>query len=219
MIVDTLAELDWPGTTRSSTRPSTPSPQARSPKALELLAASPDPDRRELRVGILGEAGRAALPDLRSLARRPEDSADHWLLLGSALVAAAGAARGADLAENTSAEQIGGMLEPSRQARSALRRAAELAPGDATPWKSLMTCALAAPEHDECGELFEQACRRAPALSEVHGIRLLSLTRKWGGSGPEMFAFARDRTAWLPRGHPLIALIAVAHVESYVDAS
>jgi hypothetical protein len=189
--------------------------------ALDLLAVSRgDVQRRELYAGVLGAVGQRRRADLREMVEVDDGDADRWLLLGSALIAAAWTARGADVADRMTPDQVDGLVELSGQARTALRRAVKLDPDDAVPWSVLMRCALGAPEEpEEVGRAFARATRLAPQLFGAHCSRLTSLTRKWYGSMPEAFAFARERTADLPPGHPLHALIALAHIEGWVDGA
>ncbi|WP_158845949.1 hypothetical protein [Saccharothrix deserti] len=186
--------------------------------AFDLLAATREqPDRRELCVTILGQAGSAVLPLLRAAAEEQRDDVERLLLWGSALDAAAWQARGAAFAEHTTDEQFGQLVDLTKQARAVLRRAAKLAPDDAVPWSELMHGALGAPEHDDEGdEVFAQVGRRSPDLYGANYTRLQSLAAKWYGSHETMLEFARSRTADLPPGHPLLALIAVAHVEVHI---
>ncbi|WP_433611425.1 hypothetical protein ACQP2P_44230 [Dactylosporangium sp. CA-139114] len=185
---------------------------------LALLAATrSDPHRRALYVEVLGSVGEHALRDLRALAQEGEDP-DRWLLLGAALSSAAASARGADIISRTSDEQIEGMLNLAGHARTALRRAAHLAPADPVPWSELFRCAMGAVEHDrELDEVFAQVERRAPDLYNANIWRLVSLTRKWYGSQEQALTYARGRTEPLPAGHPLWALVAYAHIEGLVD--
>jgi hypothetical protein len=189
--------------------------------ALDLLAATQaELDRRELYVEVLGEAGQKRLADLRQLVNRDSDDVDRWLLYGSAIVNAAWTARGADVAERTTAAQFGGFIELTEQARAALRQAATLAPGDHVVWSSLMHCAHAIPAHDrEQREFFAKATRDGQLLYGAHVSMLSSLTRKWYGSQQHVLEFARERTATLPDGHPLHALTAYAHIEGYLDGT
>ena len=187
--------------------------------ALALLGTVPkDADRRELYAGVLGEGGQSQLPPLEALAERNPDNPDGWLLLGSALASAAWTARGAAVIEMTSDEQIDGLVRLGKQAREALHRAAELAPTDAAPWSQILRCTLGAPDDDDdCERAFTEVARRAPEMYQANMTRLSSLTAKWYGSQKQALAFARDRTRDLPSGHPLHALIALAHIEGYLE--
>jgi hypothetical protein len=188
--------------------------------AVDLLGATrADPERREVHIEVLGEAGERRLTELREHAERDRGDADRWLLLGSALSDAAWSARGSAVAAQTSEEQIGGLVRLTRQARSALRRAVDLAPDDAVSWSVLLGCAHGVPERDgEQQELFKAATDRFPLLYGAHVTMLTTLTRKWYGSQRQVLDFARERTTPLPDGHPLHALTAHAHIEGYVDA-
>lgn len=185
---------------------------------LALLAVTrSDPHRRALYVDVLGSVGKHALGELQALAQAGEDP-DRWLLLGAALSSAAASARGDAVISRTSDGQIQGMLHFAEHARTALRRAARLAPNDPVPWSELFRCAMRAVEHDrELAEVSAEIERRAPDLYGANISRLVSLTLKWYGSQDQVLAYARTRTAALPPGHPLWALVAYAHIEGLVE--
>ena len=189
--------------------------------AHDLLGAThADADRRELYATVLGEAGQQRLTELRHDVNRDSEDADRWLLYGSALANAAWTARGADVAENTTEDQIGGLIELTRQARGALRQAITLRPGDPAALSVLLGCAHGVPEHPgEQQQLFAQATSSAPLLFGAHVTMLSTLTRKWYGSQQQVLEFARERTGPLPDGHPLHALTAYAHIEGYLDGN
>lgn len=189
--------------------------------ALALLAATRDDfDRREIVVGRLGHIAVDRLDLMTALdSARPEDP-DVLLLWGSALVGAAWNARGAGYAEPLTEDQFARMSPLLDQARSTLRRAAELVPADPVPWSDSLSCALALPLDDkEIESLWKEVVNRAPALFGATIVRLQSLAGKWYGSSEEMFAFARERTADLPAGHPLHVLIACAYLEDYLGVA
>ncbi|WP_306748352.1 hypothetical protein [Saccharothrix yanglingensis] len=181
--------------------------------ARALLAATHDPERRDLRVDVLGEAGQHVLPALHSAVDERHD-ADSLLLLGSALNAAAWEERGEAYAQYTEEDRLARFLDLADQARTALRRAAELAPDDVVPWAQLMSLALGAPEHDQDGDqVFVRVQMLCPDLVSANEHRLQMLADKWYGSHERMLEFARVRVSDLPAGHPLLALVPAAHVE------
>ncbi len=186
--------------------------------ALDLLGSTRDqPDRRELCVEVLGQAGAVVLPALRAAATEQRDDADRMLLWGSALVAAAWFARGADDADHTTGEQFARLADLTRQARATLTEAARLAPDDAVPWSALMWCALGDPADDDEGDqVFAQVQARAPELFGANSIRLQMLSAKWYGSNEAALEFARAGRRDVPAGHPLLALIPLAHLEVHI---
>lgn len=187
--------------------------------ALDVLAATrDDADRRELAVEVLAVAGQHALADLQTFAEERTADADRWLLLGGSFAAAAWTARGADVAERTSLDQFEGLASFAEQSRAALHHATELAPQDPVPWSELLRCAVGALDHDgELDEIFAQVQKLGPDLYAANQARLGGLTRKWYGSQEQALAFARQRTERLPAGHPLLALVAAAHIEGLLD--
>lgn len=174
------------------------------------------PDWRAHYVSFLSRPGEAVLPALRDEMSRDPDNPDVCLLIGTALSVAAGDARGSDLYVNTSQEQRRGLRYFSGQARQALHRAAKLLPSDPVPWCELMNCAMATTDYPgEVADMWAEVLNRGGAyLYRANTIRLLTLTRKWGGSEKECFDFARGRTRDLPPGHPMLALIPLAHIEA-----
>lgn len=185
--------------------------------ALAMLAEARDhPEWRAHYVGILSGPGEPALPALRAAMSRDPDNPDVCLLIGATLSSAASDARGSDTIDNTSEEQIRGLRFYSGQARQALHRAANLLPSDPVPWCELLSCAMSAREYrGEVDDMWAEIVKRGgDHLYDANRVRLLTLTRKWGGSEKECFEFARDRTRSLPPGHPLLALVPLAHVEA-----
>lgn len=187
--------------------------------ALAFLAATRDqPYRRELGLYSLGYAGSPVLPVLLEAEEERPGDANVVLLLGSAQAAAAWQARGSATMDYTSEEQVQGLINFTRRARKTLLWAAELDPDDVAPWAALMVPALGAPTHrDEIVEVYEEVVKRVPDLVGATLRRLQSVCGKWYGSNEEMFAFARTKTEGLPDGHPLLALIPMAHIERHLD--
>jgi hypothetical protein len=187
--------------------------------AFDLLASTRgQSDRRELCVDVLGQAGSLGLPALRAAVEQRRDDAERLLLWGSALRTAAWEARGTAIAERTGNEQIGQLIDLTRQARVALRKAAELAPADPVPWSLLMACTLGVPEHDDEGDqVFAEVQRRAENLFGAGELRLQMLAAKWYGSNEAVLDFARTQTGDLPPGHPNLALVPQAHIEVQLD--
>lgn len=187
--------------------------------ALDFLAATRDqPYRRELAVDVLGAAGNVVLPALLDAEEeRPED-VNLLLLLGAAQSIAGWQSRGAARAKHTSEEQFGGLTKFTARARQTLQRAAMLDPDDVAPWAALMAVALGAPTHrNEAAEVYEEVVKRVPDLVNATMRRLQSVAAKWYGSHDEMFAFARAGIVGLPDGHPLLALVPIAHIEMNLD--
>lgn len=187
--------------------------------ALELAAPGGDVHRRELAVSVLGAGGRLRLDQLRELARRQAYRPERWLLLGASLAAAAWVARGTAPAERADDRRIRAQQALVAEARGALRRAAALDRDDPVPWSELAGVVLGAPLYPgEPAEAFQRTVvLGSDDLYRAHTRHLIGLSRKWYGNQEHVLAFARARSAGRPDGHPLLALIALAHLEGYVD--
>ena len=195
--------------------------QGHSAPALHLLAATAgDAETRIHAVDTLSkDTIIPRLPQLEAeLAQNPANQ-DLCLLVGAVQQAAGWQARGAAYLADTSEHQVAGLRHFLGRARESLRRAAELAPGDPAPWYELMGCAMAYSAYpDEVHDMWAEVVRRGgDGAYGANTRRLLILTGKWHGSEAECFAFARGRSRDLPPGHPLHALIPLAHVEKYVS--
>ncbi|WP_328467978.1 hypothetical protein OHA21_50500 [Actinoplanes sp. NBC_00393] len=188
--------------------------------ALGLLAAARgDATYRIHAICWLVDGVVPQLPLLETRLGQDPWNPDLWLLVGAVQQEAAWDARGADRIANTSEDQIRGLLHHMTRARSSLRRAAELLPDDPAPWFQLMSCAMAAKSYPgEMHDMWKELVQRGGDVAyQANRLRLVCLTEKWHGSEAECFAFARERTRDLPPGHPLHALVPLAHVEAYVE--
>jgi len=187
--------------------------------ALDLIADTEDAAQREHAVAVLGAGGVLRIEQLRDLAARQAYRPERWLLLGAALSAAAWSLR----EDNHTGPRVTDRLVQEQQvlvgeARSALRQAAALKRDDPVPWSELAGAVVCAPLHkSETADVFKRACVLGPDLYAAHARHLTGLTRRWYGNQDQVIAFARARTAERPDGHPLLALVALAHIEGYVD--
>lgn len=100
-----------------------------------------------------------------------------------------------------------------------LARAAALDDRDPAPHALSVTVArglsLGQPE---VKRRFELAHGRQPLNSPACTQALQGLARKWGGSHAAMFEFARWASGQAPDGHGAHKLIALAHIEMWMDA-
>ena len=71
---------------------------------------------------------------------------------------------------------------------------------------------------DGARRAFTQVQRADSHSYAAHAALMMALTEKWGGSHADMFHHARQAGAAMPAGHPLHALIAMAHLERWVYA-
>jgi hypothetical protein len=186
--------------------------------ALDLIAGTPDVHRREQAVSVLGAGGVPRLELLRELAQAQPYRGERWLLLGATLSAAAWGVREAAGSDKRIDRRIIAQQALVAEARSALRQAALVDHDDAVPWSELAGVVIGAPLHvTEPADAFKQACVLAPGLYLAHARHLVGHTRRWYGSPDRVLAFARARVAGRTDGHPLHALIALAHIEGCVD--
>ncbi|MEV6305744.1 hypothetical protein AB0M02_40445 [Actinoplanes sp. NPDC051861] len=188
--------------------------------ALHLLAAARGD--AEARIHALCSLSRNTIPRLPQLeAQLGQDpwNPDLWLLVGTLQEESAWKARGAAVMSETSRAQVDGLMHHMTRARESLHRAAELLPEDPAPWRRLMGCAMAAGKYSgEVHDMWAELVKRGGDISyDANRLRLVTLTGKWHGSEAECFAFARERTRDLPPGHPMHALVPLAHVEAYIE--
>jgi hypothetical protein len=127
-------------------------------------------------------------------------------VVGDALVALAGEARGAKGAKSTSAEQFAAFHQLLAEALPACQEAARLAPDDPCPWIAQITIAYGLQwSHDDFRALWAQITARAPHHYGAN-LRALQYWCAWRGSHELMFAFAEEAAAAAPPGSLLPAL-------------
>lgn len=103
-------------------------------------------------------------------------------------------------------------------AEERLQEAAALEPSWAAPWYFLQISALGNEAGEEVAERrFQEACRRAPGHVAAHRRHLWQLSRAGGGSQERTHAFARQAMLAAPEGSPLGQLVALAHLEEWLD--
>ncbi|MFJ6619234.1 hypothetical protein ACIQOW_16840 [Kitasatospora sp. NPDC091335] len=153
----------------------------------------------------------------RALADTPEDPY-ALLLSGARHVTWAWEARSRAQAKHVGEEQWKLFHQRLDVAEERLLAAAEHEPSWLAPWYFLQISARGAsldPEVATCR--FEAAVRRAPGHPDSHRQRLQQLCAKWGGSHEEMHAFARSAMLAAPEGSELGELVALAHLEHWLD--
>ncbi|MFB7476900.1 hypothetical protein [Kitasatospora sp. NPDC056184] len=152
-----------------------------------------------------------------AVAERPEDTL-ALLLSGARHIAWAWEARTGARAKHVTEEQWRLFGERLETAEEQLLEAAEREPGRLAPWYFLQVAARGASLGRTVGTTrFEAALRRDPGHLASHQQRLQQLCAKWGGSHEEMHAFARTATSAAPEGSPLGELVALAHLEHWLD--
>ncbi|WP_457028984.1 hypothetical protein [Kitasatospora sp. P5_F3] len=146
------------------------------------------------------------------------DSALPLLLSGARQVAWAWEARTGARAQHVSEEQwkvFGQRLELAEQQ---LFEVAEREPEWLAPWYFLQISGRGASVDKEAGRIrFEAAVRRCPGHLGSHKQRLQQLCAKWGGSHQQMHEFARSSMLAAAPGSPLGELVALGHLERWLD--
>ncbi|MFJ8660091.1 hypothetical protein [Streptomyces sp. NPDC093795] len=104
-------------------------------------------------------------------------------------------------------------------AEEQLLEAAELRPEWVTPWRRLLTSGRGMSLGAAVNEArLDAALRRDPLDLESHIQWLSQLQPRWGGEPGQAMAFARDALARTPQGHRLGCVIAMAHIEDWVES-
>ncbi|MFE1285727.1 hypothetical protein [Streptomyces sp. NPDC058751] len=100
-----------------------------------------------------------------------------------------------------------------------LLEAAELRPDWVTPWRRLLTSArgMSLPQVVKETRL-DAALRRDPLDLETHVEWVSQLQPRWGGDPGQALAFARDAIGRAPQGHRLGCVVAMAHIEDWVES-
>ncbi|MFJ9931178.1 MULTISPECIES: hypothetical protein [Streptomyces] len=123
-------------------------------------------------------------------------------------------ARAADVTQ----EQWRVFHERLQLAEEQLFEAAELRPDWVTPWRRLLTSGRGMSLGPAVNETrLDAALRRAPLDLETHVQWVSQLQPRWGGEPGEALAFARQAFADAPDGHRLGCVIAMAHIEDWVE--
>ncbi|MFJ8198275.1 hypothetical protein [Streptomyces sp. NPDC096152] len=104
-------------------------------------------------------------------------------------------------------------------AEEQLFEAAELRPEWVTPWSRLLTSGRGMSLGPDVNEArLDAALRRDPLDPETHMGWVSQLQPRWGGEPGQALAFAREAFAGAPGGHRLGCVIALAHIEEWVES-
>ncbi|MGW7822400.1 hypothetical protein ACWGLF_30800 [Streptomyces puniciscabiei] len=104
-------------------------------------------------------------------------------------------------------------------AEEQLLEAAELRPEWVTPWRRLLTSGRGMSLGPAVNETRRDAAlRRDPLDLETHIEWVSQLQPRWGGEPGEALAFAREAFTKAPEAHRLGCVIAVAHIEDWVES-
>lgn len=181
-----------------------------------LAECREDPETRTLRAAVLGKTVIGHSDELAAIAEQADDP-DLWLLVGEARIQEAWAIRGSGSGASVSADRAKLFHATLRRAVEPLHRSAKLLPKDAAPWVSLMPVARGLNvDREQNDDLWRKIIDRAPMLYPAHWQRLQYLAAKWGGSEEEMMSFAHGCVDKAPPGNPLVAMLPLAHFETYL---
>ncbi|GGZ37170.1 hypothetical protein GCM10010387_34090 [Streptomyces inusitatus] len=155
----------------------------------------------------------------RAVEEDEEHRATALLISGARHISWGWEARTAERAVNVTQEQWRIFHERLHIAEEQLFEAAELRPEWVTPWRRLLTSGRGMSLGPTVNEVrFDAALRRAPLDLETHVERLSQLQPRWGGEPGQGLAFAREALSRTPQGDRLGCVIAMAHIEEWVES-
>ncbi|MFJ7195588.1 MULTISPECIES: hypothetical protein [unclassified Streptomyces] len=155
----------------------------------------------------------------RAVEEDEEHRATALLISGTRYIRWGWDARTDERAANVSQEQWRVFHERLRIAEEQLLEAAELRPEWVTPWRQLLTSGRGMSLGSAVnGVRLDAALRREPLDQEIHVEWLSQLQPRWGGEPGQALAFARDAFARAPQGHRIGCVIAMAHIEEWVES-
>lgn len=171
---------------------------------------------------VLGQlAGMDGVQDW--IGRAVEEDKEHrgtaLLISGARHISWGWEARTSARAVHVTQEQWRVFHERLEIAEEHLLEAAELQPDWITPWRHLLTSGRGMSLDPAVKETrLRAALRRDPLDLETHLEWLSQMQPRWGGEPGQALAFARDAVARTPQGHRLGCVIAMAHIEDWVES-
>jgi hypothetical protein len=148
-----------------------------------------------------------------------EHRATALLISGTRHVKWGWEARTAARATNVTRDQWRIFHERLRVGEEQLLEAAESRPEWVTPWRRLLTSGRGMTLGAAVNETrLDAALRRDPLDLEIHIEWVSYLQPRWSGEPGEALAFARDAFARAPQGHRLGCVLALAHIEEWVES-
>ncbi|MFB7498735.1 hypothetical protein ACFC09_29310 [Streptomyces sp. NPDC056161] len=171
---------------------------------------------------VLGEiAGLDGVEDWigRAVEEDEQHRATALLISGARHIRWGWEARTSARATHVTQEQWRVFHERLHIAEEQLLEAAELRPEWITPWSRLLTSGRGMSLGLTVNETrLDAALRRDPLDLEPHLAWVSQLQPRWGGEPGQALAFARDTLARTPRGHRLGCVLAMAHIEDWVES-
>jgi hypothetical protein len=154
----------------------------------------------------------------RAVEEDKEHRATALLISGTRYIDWGWEARTASRAVDVTQEQWRIFHERLHIAEEQLLEAAELRPDWVTPWRRLLTSGRGMSLGPAVNETrLDAALRRDPLDLETHIEWVAQLQPRWSGEPGQALAFARDALARAPQGHRLGCVIAMAHIENWVE--
>ncbi|MFG2470736.1 hypothetical protein ACGFXB_35490 [Streptomyces canus] len=154
-----------------------------------------------------------------AVAEDKEHRATALLISGSRHISWGWEARTSARAVNVTQEQSRIFHERLEIAEEQLLEAAELRPDWVTPWRRLLTSGRGMSLGPAVNETRRDAAlRRDPLDLETHIEWVSQLQPRWSGEPGQALAFAREAFAGAPDGHRLGCVIAMAHIEEWVES-
>ncbi|MCX3058401.1 hypothetical protein [Streptomyces beihaiensis] len=172
---------------------------------------------------VLGElAGVDGVQDW--IGRAVEEDGEHrataLLISGARHIVWGWEARTRQSAKYVTQEQWRLFHERLHIAEEQLLEAAELRPDWVAPWCRLLTSGRGMSLGDAVHQArLDAALRREPLDLEAHVERVSQLQPRWSGEPGQALAFARAAFADAPDGHRLGCVIAVAHIEEWMESA
>jgi hypothetical protein len=155
----------------------------------------------------------------RAVEEDKEHRATALLISGARHVLWGWEARTTARAVNVTRDQWRVFYERLEIAEEQLLEAAELRPEWITPWRRLLTSGRGMSLGPAVNETrLDAALRRDPLDLEVHLEWVSYLQPRWSGEPGQALAFARAAFARAPEGHRLGCVIAMAHIEDWVES-
>ncbi|MDR6975254.1 hypothetical protein J2X68_001938 [Streptomyces sp. 3330] len=170
-------------------------------------------------LGVLAEV--AGVQDWigRAVQEDKEHRATALLISGARHIVWGWEARTAARAVDVTQEQWRVFHERLAVAEEQLLEAAELRPEWVTPWRRLLTSGRGMSLGSVVNETRRDAAlRRDPLDLETHIEWVSHLQPRWSGEPGQALAFARKAFAAAPDGHRLGCVIAMAHIEEWVES-
>ncbi|MGM9440213.1 hypothetical protein [Streptomyces murinus] len=178
-----------------------------------------DLGRDDLVLGELAESDGVQDWIGRAVEEDKEHRATALLISGTRHIIWGWEARTSARAVDVTRDQWRVFYERLRIAEEQLLEAAESRPDWVTPWRRLLTSGRGMSLGTAVNETrLDAALRRAPLDLETHVEWVSHLQPRWNGRPGEALAFAREAFAGAPDGHRLGCVIAMAHIENWVES-